>query len=137
MPSARIHPSISNKMSERKIEDIRMKLQMPGTGKTEDELMSVARDFESILLYKMVESMRSTVPKSGLFDSFSMETFQSMMDQEIANEMAKKKGVGLADMVYRQLSRLQDIQEKRNAVSPNAGREQKLPINVGTHGENK
>jgi|GEM_PF-2117129 len=137
IPSAKINPGISNTIADRKIEDIRMKLQTPGAKKTGDELMKVARDFESILLYKMLESMRKTVPKSGLIDSFSLDTFQSMMDQEIANEMAKKKGVGLAQMVYRQLTRLDDQLEKRKAARTDAGSGQNPPVDMGANGESK
>ena len=45
--------------------------------------------------------MRETVPKSGLFDSFSEEMYQSMFDQEIANVVTKQKGIGLSDALYR------------------------------------
>ena len=115
IPSAKINPGISNKIADRKIENIQAKLQTPGAGKTEDELMKV----------------------SGLIDSFSMDTFQSMMDQEIANEMAKKKGMGLANMVYRQLTRLEGQQVKPGTAPPDANRAQKIPINIGTTGGSK
>jgi Rod binding domain-containing protein len=40
-----------------------------------------------------------------------METYESMLDQEIANEMSKERGIGLADMLYYELRRKADIEE--------------------------
>ena len=51
--------------------------------------------------------MRKTVPKSGLLESFSSDMYQSMFDEELANEMAKKGEVGLANLMYKELDRSQ------------------------------
>ncbi|MEC7641486.1 MAG: rod-binding protein [Nitrospinota bacterium] len=117
VPATKIHQSISKKMTDQKLGDIQRKLQTTQTGSPDDELMSVAKDFESILINKMLESMRKTVPKSGLLDSFSTEMFESMLDQEIAKEMAKGKGIGLAKMVHQQLTKLNDAMDKPNPGS--------------------
>ena len=71
------------------------------------ELMDVARKFEALLIHQMLKAMRKTVHKSDLLNSFSMQQYESMMDEEIANEMAKNKGIGLADSLFYQLSRLE------------------------------
>jgi flagellar protein FlgJ len=73
----------------------------------DDELMEVARKFEGILIHQMLKEMRKTVHKSDLMNSFSLQQYESMMDEEIANEMAKRKGIGLADSLYNQLSRME------------------------------
>lgn len=71
------------------------------------ELMEVAQKFEAILIHQMLKAMRKTVYKSDLLNSFSLEQYESMMDEEIANEMVKHKGIGLADSLFYQLSRLE------------------------------
>lgn len=71
------------------------------------ELMEVAKKFEAILIHQMLKEMRKTVHKSDLLNSFSQQQFESMMDEEIASEMAKHKGIGLADSLFYQLSRLE------------------------------
>ncbi len=71
------------------------------------ELMKVAQKFEAILIHQMLKAMRKTVHKSDLLNSFSLQQYESMMDEEIANEMVKHKGIGLADNLYFQLSRLE------------------------------
>lgn len=71
------------------------------------ELMEVARQFEAILIHQMLKAMRQTVHKSDLLNSFSLQQYESMMDEEIASEMAKHKGIGLADSLFYQLSQLE------------------------------
>jgi peptidoglycan hydrolase FlgJ len=71
------------------------------------ELMEVAKKFEAILILQMLKAMRKTVHKSDLLNSFSLQQYESMMDEEIASEMVKRKGIGLADSLFYQLSRLE------------------------------
>ena len=92
--------------------------------------MSVAKDFESILINRMLESMRKTIPKSGLLDSFSTEMFESMLDQEIAKEMAKGKGIGLAKMVHQQLTKLDADIVEPNPTSSITDRRQKPTVGL-------
>ncbi len=98
----KIRPSISNPI-QGKAEGIANKI---GNGvQKEDDLESAAQDFEAIFLHKMLEAMRKTVPKSGLLESFSSDMYQSMFDEELANEMAKRGDIGLANMMYKQLDK--------------------------------
>ncbi len=111
-----IHPSISNPI-QGKAENIADKI---GNGASEgDDLQSAAQDFEAIFLHKMLESMRKTVPKSGLLESFSSDMYQSMFDEELANEMAKKGEVGLANMMYKQLDKTNPNNPSSNSHSKN------------------
>ena len=71
------------------------------------ELMEVAKKFEAILIHQMLKAMRKTVHKSDLLNSFSSQQYESMMDEEISSEMVKHKGIGLADSLFYQLSRLE------------------------------
>jgi len=86
--------------------NLRLKSSTSHTNK-DKELMEVAKKFEAILIHQMLKAMRQTVHKSDLLNSFSMQQYESMMDEEIANEMAKNKGIGLADSLFYQLSRLE------------------------------
>ena len=76
-------------------------------GAEKDQLMKVSREFESLFLNLMLKEMRATVPKFDPLHSYAEETYQEMLDQELTKSMAQQKGVGLADMMYRQLSRLE------------------------------
>ena len=77
------------------------------TNKTDEELMSVSHQFESIFIHQLLKSMRSTIQKSGLFDSHATRMYESMHDQELANLMSEKRSIGLANMVYKDLVRLE------------------------------
>ena len=79
-----------------------------GRYQTDEELMSVSRQFESIFVHQMLKSMRSTVQKSGLFDSHATRMYESMHDQELASLMSEKRSIGLAEMVYKDLVRLEE-----------------------------
>jgi flagellar protein FlgJ len=137
VPSSKIHQSISKKMTDQKLGDIQRKLKGSHLETSSEELMSVAKDFESILINKMLESMRKTVPKSGLLDSFSTEMYESMLDQEIAKKMAKGKGIGLAKMVHQQLTKLDASIVKSNLNSSNSEHVQKSIVGPKTGGGDK
>ena len=84
----------------------------------------MARDFESVFVNKLFESMRKGVPKSGLLDSSAMKMYQSLMDQELAKLMSERKGMGIGEMVYKDLSRLDTVSQddksfSKTPMSPN------------------
>ncbi len=70
------------------------------------ELRRACQDFEAMFIYKLLQQMRRAVPKSGLFpDSHQKEMYQSMFDMEVSEQMARAKGIGLADRLYEDISR--------------------------------
>ena len=76
--------------------------------KTTEEIEKAAREFESLFVQRLLESMRKTVPKSGLFDSYANDMYESMLFEEVAKETSKEKGMGLADMINKDLIRLNE-----------------------------
>ena len=61
--------------------------------------------------------MRDTVPEDSLFgNSNSDKILQSMLDTEQMNQAAKSGGLGLADMLYQQLSRQQSAMNTQTAA---------------------
>ncbi len=67
-------------------------------------LREVAGQFEALFLQTMLKSMRDASVGDPIFgESDQFEMYQGMLDQQIALEMASGKGVGLADMLVRQL----------------------------------
>ena len=64
----------------------------------------VAQQFESIFVGMMVKSMRDTLPKDGLFASNQMEAYQEMFDQQLALDLSRRGGIGLADVIERQIT---------------------------------
>lgn len=66
-------------------------------------LKKVAQQFEMVFLNMMMKSMREATPQDGMMDSEQTKLFTGMLDQQLAQEMSKR-GVGLADVMVRQLS---------------------------------
>jgi peptidoglycan hydrolase FlgJ len=67
-------------------------------------LREVARQFESIFTKMMLDGMRAASFGDPMFGSDEGDMYQSMMDDQLAIEMSQGKGLGLADMLIRQLS---------------------------------
>jgi len=72
----------------------------------EKKLRKACADFESIFLYQMLKTMRNTIPQSGLTNKMTgKDTYQAMMDQKIAEELANKGGMGIQGALYHQLQK--------------------------------
>ena len=67
-------------------------------------LREVARQFESIFTKMMLESMRKASFGDPMFGSDQGDMYQGMMDDQMAVQLSQGKGLGLADMLIRQLS---------------------------------
>lgn len=84
----------------------------PETKKTtaserDNKLKKACADFEAILAYQLLKTMRQTIPRNGfLKGSHGKDTYEMMLDQKIADELAKKgQGLGLQKMLYNQISK--------------------------------
>jgi peptidoglycan hydrolase FlgJ len=69
-------------------------------------LKEAARQFESLFTQMLLKSMREANKSFGedsLFGSDQADMYQDMFDDQIAMQMSKGKGLGLADMLVRQL----------------------------------
>src|SRR5512134_3236983 len=67
-------------------------------------LAEVAVQFEALFIGMMLESARSATLSSGIFDGGETEQYLSLMDRQVALELAKSGGFGFADMLVRELS---------------------------------
>jgi flagellar protein FlgJ len=54
----------------------------------------------------MMKSMRDATPQDGAMDSQETKTFTTMLDQQMSQKLAKR-GIGLADVLVRQLTQQQ------------------------------
>ena len=112
-----------SQLTEKNLEGMRNQSKF-GQIDSEKDMEKVARDFESVFVNKLLESMRKSVPKSGLLDSSALDMYQSMMDQEMAKNMSERKGMGLGEMVYKDLSRLDKVFRGESISLPSI----KMPI---------
>lgn len=69
-------------------------------------LKEVAKEFEAIMLEQMVRAMRKNVPESPLLgESNAREMFTEMLDSQYVGRMVDRGGIGIAELMVRQLSR--------------------------------
>src|ERR1700710_2438848 len=67
-------------------------------------LKAAAKQFDAVFTQMMLKSMRDATPSDGPFDSKDEASFTSMLDQQTAQNMGAK-GIGVADMMLKQLMR--------------------------------
>ena len=76
----------------------------------------VAKQFESMMVNLMLKSMRQAnevFAEGNLFHDSGSEFYQDMLDNQMSLTMSQKRGMGLADMLVKQLSRREE-----GAVTP-------------------
>jgi len=67
-------------------------------------LKQAAGQFEAVFMNMLLKSMRDSLPKDGMTDSDTTRTYTSMLDQQMSQKLSDK-GMGLADMIVKQLDR--------------------------------
>ncbi len=76
----------------------------PARGNDPEALRRVCQEFEAVLTQALFKGMRATLPTGGLIDKgMGTEVFEELMDVEIARQAARGQGLGIAEVLYRQL----------------------------------
>ncbi|WP_338765846.1 flagellar assembly peptidoglycan hydrolase FlgJ [Massilia sp. METH4] len=73
-----------------------------------EALKAAATQFEAMFVNMMLKSMRDATPQEGMLDNSQTKMFTTMLDQQTSQNIAKK-GVGLADVLVRQLTKTTGI----------------------------
>lgn len=94
-------------------------------------IRKTAEQFEAYFIQQMMKTMRESIEKSDLVEGGNMEMYQDLMDKEVSLSMAKRGGMGLADMLERQMNQAQalstqDALRQRQPISTSAPA---LPLN--------
>lgn len=69
-------------------------------------IRKVAQQFESLFTRMMLKSMRDAVGPDPMFGSDQEQMYQSMADDQLSIQLSHGRGLGLADMLIRQLQKL-------------------------------
>ncbi len=95
-----------------------------------EKLKKACTEFEAVFINEMLKFMRKTVPdtSTGALGA-GKDIYQSLFDQEVSKSLAKRGGLGIGKMVYKQMTRQQD---KNN---PQIGDLNPLPGNIGAKKE--
>jgi len=83
-----------------------LKKDLSGAGPDKlGKLKEACQNFEAVFIGKLWEQMKQSVPKEGYLHSKQEDTYMSMFNRDFSEKMAQAGGIGLADMIYDQLSR--------------------------------
>lgn len=87
-------------------------------GDSEQNIRKVAEEFESLFMNEMLKAMRSAGEAFGegnFLNSNESKTYQDMHDQQLSVTLAKEgRGIGLADVLVRQMSKLKQPSSRPN-----------------------
>jgi Rod binding domain-containing protein len=70
-------------------------------------IRQTAEQFEAYFIQQMMKTMRESIEKSDLVEGGNMDMYQDLMDKEISLNVAKRGGMGLANMLERQMNMAQ------------------------------
>lgn len=79
-------------------------MQPPQTKSMDEKLHDVSEMYEKHFLGEMMKAMRSTVHEGGFVQSNQAEKiFREQLDQEYVDKWGQQGGIGLADLIYKQM----------------------------------
>ena len=71
----------------------------------QEGMKQASKQFEVMFMNMVLKSMREATPSDGMFSSQSEKMYTSMLDQQLSQNLSGR-GLGLADAMYAQLSRM-------------------------------
>lgn len=89
---------------------------------TKADLEQAAKQFEAIFMRQMISAMRSASLDEGLGDSSATLQFRDMADARIADSMAERGGLGVAQVLVQQLGAKLAPAVDPAAVAPETGK---------------
>lgn len=109
-----ISPDTSSKLAidAKSIDDLHLMAKQ----RPDEALQKVAQQFESLFMNMLLKSMREATPKDGLFDSQQTQFFTQMYDQQLAQHISTR-GIGIADMMVKQLTRANNSINPETSIS--------------------
>lgn len=92
-------------------------------------LREVASQFEALFVQTMMKNMRAGQLAESIFSSDQHAMYTDMLDQQLAVEMSRGRGLGLAEMLVRQLGG--GAGESGLSKTPAADRSMSVPTSAG------
>ncbi|MHC5347900.1 flagellar assembly peptidoglycan hydrolase FlgJ [Pseudomonas sp. A46] len=102
---------------------------------SEGNIRKVAQEFESLFLNEMMKSMRQAgeaFAEGNYLNSNETKTYQEMHDQQLAVTLSKQgRGLGLADVLTRQLSKTGHAERPNPFAQVQSGAQASWPVDGG------
>lgn len=84
-----------------------LKREVSSDPQSKEGIRAVARQMEGVFVQLMMKSMRSASFDDGLLNNDQTRLYTSMYDQQVGQQIASGKGLGLADVMVKQLTAAQ------------------------------
>ena len=98
--------SASAPLKEAEDKSFEEKLKAAMDKKDDKELKAACKQFEGIMLDILFKQMKATINRSNLVEADpGREIFESMLDESMMQKASESSTFGLADSLYKQLSR--------------------------------
>lgn len=105
-------------------------LRLEAKQSSPEALKAAAQQFEAVFMNMLMKSMREATPQDGMFDSEQTRMYTSMLDQQLTQKLASR-GIGLAEVMVRQLSSAMTAQPAGEGAAPAADpAAQAFPLNA-------
>jgi Rod binding domain-containing protein len=99
-------PSLGLERGQARLQSLQANGARRDAGVEPARLKAAAQEFEAILLELMVKEMRKNVPESPIFGrDTGREIFNEMLDAQYVRLVVQRGGLGLTDLLTRQLGR--------------------------------
>ena len=106
-------------INNHQILDSKMRQKPLDANTLDQEKMKAAREFEAMFVNLLFKNMRNTVKESEFTKkSMGRQVFTEMLDKEYADMASRGQGVGLAQMLYKQLTGKEEIPQLPNNSVP-------------------
>ena len=103
---------MSNALIQQALPAVAPQVTVPKPSQTQSasQARKVAEDFEAFFIAQTVESMFAGIQTDGPFGGGNGEQmFRSMLSQEYGKSMARGSSIGIADQVYREILKTQEM----------------------------
>jgi|GEM_PF-691501 len=90
------------------------KTQLEAAAASQDtkSLKEACQQFEAFFVNMMFKEMRTSIGDGGLTEkSFARSTFEGMLDDEMSTKISEAGGIGIADLLYKNLMNAYNIGE--------------------------
>jgi flagellar protein FlgJ len=92
-------------------------LKNEAKSKTPGAIKEVAKQFESIFLNRVLKTMREAKLSEGILDNSQSKFYQDMYDQQLSIHLSGDGGIGLAELIVKQLSPKEENEEQAGKLS--------------------